>query len=215
MTKVEAIIEVLRNNGGIATWEIIYNEIENYYPNAKQSRDWRAGIRGVVYREIKNNKSFKNIDEGTFSLLDFDENSLVPDDIKDEGKNTSKDILTTIRVGQSQFRQELIKSLRRCPITKIDEPEILNASHIKPWVMSNDQERLDIKNGLLLAPTFDKLFDRGFITFTNDRQVLISESLNQENIKRIGISRYQKFDELPILGREEYLEYHRKKIFRN
>ena len=213
MTKVEAIIELLKNNGGIATWEIIYNEIEKYYPNAKQSREWQAGIRGVLYREIKNNKSFKKIDEGTFALLNFDENSLIPNEIKDEEKNTSKDILATIRVGQSQFRQKLVLSLKRCPITKIDDPRILNASHIKPWVMSNNIERLDIRNGLLLAPTFDKLFDRGFITFTNDKQVLISETLNQENIKRIGIFQYQQFDELPILGREEYLEYHRTKIF--
>jgi predicted restriction endonuclease len=213
MTKVEAIIELLKNNGGIATWEIIYNEIEKYYPNAKKSREWQAGIRGVLYREIKNNKSFKKIDEGTFALLNFDENSLILDEIKDEEKNTSKDILTTIRVGQSQFRQKLVLSLKRCPITKIDDPRILNASHIKPWVMSNNLERLDIRNGLLLAPTFDKLFDRGFITFTNDKQVLISETLNQENIKRIGIFQYQQFDELPILGREEYLEYHRNKIF--
>lgn len=52
MTKVDAIKKLLKDNGGIATWAIIYNEIEKYYPRAKVSREWQAGIRGVLYREI-------------------------------------------------------------------------------------------------------------------------------------------------------------------
>ena len=58
MTKVEAIKRVLEDNGGIATWEIIYNEIEKYYPEAKVSTEWQAGIRGVLYREIQKHQNF-------------------------------------------------------------------------------------------------------------------------------------------------------------
>ena len=76
MTKVEAIKKLLEDNGGIATWSIIYNEIEKYYPKAKISSTWQSGIRGVLYREIKNNRNFKKIEEGTFSVLDYDENNL-------------------------------------------------------------------------------------------------------------------------------------------
>ena len=215
MTKVEAIIELLKNNGGIATWEIIYNEIEKYYPNAKQSREWQAGIRGVLYREIKNNKSFKKIDEGTFALLNFDENNLILPEENFESKITTKDVITKIRIGQSQFRKKLILSLKRCPITKIDDPRILNASHIKPWMMSNNRERLDVKNGFLLSPTFDKLFDKGFITFTFDKKILISKAISSKNIERLNIHNQQIIEDLPITGREEYLEYHHKKIFLN
>jgi len=78
MTKVEAIKKVLKDNGGIATWEIIYNEIEKYYPEAKKAKEWSAGIRGVLYREIKNDKSFKKIDEGTYSLADYDIKNVNP-----------------------------------------------------------------------------------------------------------------------------------------
>jgi len=210
MTKVEAIKQLLKDNGGIATWEIIYNEIEKYYPDAKKSREWQAGIRGVLYREIRNNKSFKKVDEGTYTLLDYDENNLVlPQDIT----TTTKDVLTKIRLGQAQFRKKLILSLKRCPITKIDDPRILNASHVKPWVMSNNRERLDIRNGLLLSPTFDKLFDRGFITFTLDKKILISNTISSKNIDRLGICNGQKIQDLPISGRKEYLEYHQQKIF--
>lgn len=213
MTKVEAIKELLEDNGGIATWEIIYNEIEKYYPNAKVSREWQAGIRGVLYREIKNNKSFKKIEEGTFALLDFDERNLFLPDITEKDKATTKEIITKIRIGQAQFRKRLVVSLIKCPITKIDDPRILNASHIKPWVMSNNRERLDIKNGFLFSPTFDKLFDRGFITFSNDKEIIISATLTQKNIDRLYIYSGQRIEDLPIVGREEYLEYHRNKIF--
>lgn len=49
MTKVEAIAKVMEDNGGTASLEIIYDNICKYYPNAKDSKDWEAGIRGVLY----------------------------------------------------------------------------------------------------------------------------------------------------------------------
>jgi hypothetical protein len=55
MTKVEAIIKIMNNYNGIATLQLIYNEIEEYYPNVKKSKDWTAGIRGVLYRELGKN----------------------------------------------------------------------------------------------------------------------------------------------------------------
>lgn len=210
MTKVEAIKKVLEDNDGIATWEIIYNEIEKYYPTAKQSREWSAGIRGVLYREIKNNQNFKKIDEGTFALADYDENKLVlsPTDLV-----TSKDVITAIRIGQSQFRQRLITLLKRCPITGIDDSRILNASHIKPWTQATNQERLDTNNGFLFSPTFDRLFDRGMVSFSNDKSLMVSPSFSGENLSRLNIRRNQIITNLPVVGREEYLEYHRSKIF--
>lgn len=134
MTKVEAIKKVLEDNGGIATWEIIYNEIEKYYPEAKKSKEWSAGIRGVLYKEIKNDKSFKKIDEGTYSLADYDINKLV---LSPKDLITTKDVLTAIRIGQSQFRKKLIASLKKCPITGINDIRILTASHIKTVDTSN------------------------------------------------------------------------------
>ena len=73
MTKVEAIKKVLEDNKGVATWDIIYKEIKKYYPNIDASLKWKEGIRGVLYREIRNNKSFKKIGLGVFALLDYKE----------------------------------------------------------------------------------------------------------------------------------------------
>ena len=73
MTKVEAIEKVMEDNGGTATWDIIYNNIEKYYPAAKEMKEWQAGIRGVLYREIKNNQNFKKIGFGIFALKEYEE----------------------------------------------------------------------------------------------------------------------------------------------
>jgi len=210
MTKVEAIKKVLEDNGGIATWEIIYNEIEKYYLEAKKSKEWSAGIRGVLYREIKNDKSFKKIDEGTYSLADYDINKLV---LSPKDLITTKDVLTAIRIGQSEFRKKLIASLKKCPITGIDDIRILTASHIKPWTQSTNPERLDMRNGFLFSPTFDRLFDRGLISFSDSKVLLVSDSFSESNLLKLNLSRKQIITDLPITGREEYLEYHRNKIF--
>lgn len=72
-TKVQAIIEVLKENGGVASWRYIYDHIEKYYPAAKAAKDWDAGIRGVLYREIRNGKNFKKVGIGVYALLDYKE----------------------------------------------------------------------------------------------------------------------------------------------
>jgi hypothetical protein len=82
MTKIEAIKKVLEDHGGIATWKIIYDEVENYYLNAKKKQNWEPGLRGVAYREIYANKSFKQIGlgEGMIALLDYKEEKI--EDVK-------------------------------------------------------------------------------------------------------------------------------------
>lgn len=73
MTKVEAIAKVMEDNGGTASLEIIYENICKYYPNAKDSKDWEAGIRGVLYREIRNKRRFKKIGLSIYSLSEYQE----------------------------------------------------------------------------------------------------------------------------------------------
>lgn len=71
MTKIEAIQKVMEDNHGTASLEIIYENIEKYYPAAKNSHEWEAGIRGVLYREIRNNKRFKKIGLSIYALKDY------------------------------------------------------------------------------------------------------------------------------------------------
>lgn len=81
MTKVEAIQQVMIECGGTATLNDIYQRIEKYYPSVKETNDWQAGIRGVLYREIRNNRLFKKIGLSIYALLDY----------KEETKPVSKD----------------------------------------------------------------------------------------------------------------------------
>ena len=81
MTKVEAIKKVLEDNGGTATLSEIYDKIEKYYPTAKNSNQWEAGIRGVLYREIREHKGFKKIGLSIYALSDY----------KEENKPTTSD----------------------------------------------------------------------------------------------------------------------------
>jgi hypothetical protein len=81
---------------------------------------------------------------------------------------TMRDTLGKARVGQGKFRADLARLWgvgEKCSLTGIDVPELLVASHIKPWRDSADSERLDPRNGLLLASHADKLFDRYLMSF--------------------------------------------------
>lgn len=208
MTKVDAIKKVLEDNNGVAIWSIIYNQIEKYYPEIRKPKDWKAGVRGVLYRDI--GKNFKMLEEGVVALIDYDENNLV---LNEDVGDTSKSVQTKIRIGQEKFRKNLLKYLKECPITGINEQRILLASHIKPWAISSNEERLDINNGFILSPTIDKLFDKGLITFENNKKLIISPTLSKSNIDKIGVVSGKKYLKLPTENRIGYLEFHRENIF--
>lgn len=85
---------------------------------------------------------------------------------------TTRDSLIQARVGQGRFRSDVASLWGKgevCALTGIDVPELLIASHIKPWRDSNDEERLDACNGLLLAAHVDKAFDRYLLSFREER----------------------------------------------
>ena len=119
------------------------------------------------------------------------------------------------REGQGKYREAMLRECPFCPITMIGDPYLLIASHIKPWAVSNDKEKTDPKNGFILSPLYDKLFDIGFITFDDARHVKISNWLSRQDRGRIGIKDNQLFQFLPIdKERAKYLEYHREIIFK-
>ena len=88
----------------------------------------------------------------------------------------------------------------------------LRASHIKPWRQSTDFEKLDGNNGLLLSPHLDHLFDRGYISFTDDGTMLVSRSLDETVIERWGINPHRSYGQFSEAQRR-YLAYHREHVF--
>lgn len=130
--------------------------------------------------------------------------------IKDRSyTETDKITLIKSRVGQGVFRKELLSYWKGCAVTGYKIPLMLIASHIKPWRDSENQERLDKFNGLLLTPNLDKAFDSGFISFDTEGKILISKTL--EKPKMLGIESGMKIDFEN--GHKEYLEYHRDAVF--
>ena len=127
---------------------------------------------------------------------------------------TEKLTLTKARIGQGEYRRKLLELCPFCPITLVSDDRLLIASHIKPWASSNDFEKKDPKNGFMLTPTFDFLFERGFLSFTDDKKTILSPFLSNMTYSKIGISDNKIIQHLPIEGRENYLEYHRTTILK-
>lgn len=129
---------------------------------------------------------------------------------------TEKQAIIQSRRGQGQFREKLVRKWRGCSVTGFSPlKELLTASHIKPWRVSNNKERLDPDNGLLLLPNLDKLFDSGYISFSNSGQILISPRLNNSAFNLLGINKSMKLSKAPSQHQAEYLEFHSRVIFRN
>lgn len=119
------------------------------------------------------------------------------------------------RLGQGAYRDKLLAECPFCPITMINDERLLIASHIKPWAVSNDKERLDHKNGFMLSPLYDKLFDRGFMTFTEERKIMLSNWISPANKKRLGVIDGQFIQMLPLDDeRQEYMKFHRSSVFK-
>lgn len=128
---------------------------------------------------------------------------------------TTKRQLILARHGQGQFRTRVMSRYKSCWLTGVESPELLVASHIKPWRACTDSnERLDGANGLLLAPHADRLFDRGLLTFSDDGRVLLSPRLPLGELERLGLAvACSKFREHFSEETCKYLAFHRKSVF--
>src|SRR5208337_4209250 len=135
-----------------------------------------------------------------------------------EGDNTipetQRRAVIQARRGQGIFRQRVSNVERKCRITGVSNPEHLRASHCKPWRDSSNEERLNGENGLLLTPSIDHLFDRGFISFENNGELLISPVAHPISLQRMNVPTNERvnvgaFSE----GQKEFLEFHRDFVF--
>lgn len=94
------------------------------------------------------------------------------------------------RIGQDTFRTAMLGYWGgACAVTGINVPQVLRASHAKPWAdCSTDAERLDVFNGFLLSANLDALFDKFLISFDSEGHILISSLLTSTQIGLLGIT---------------------------
>jgi len=129
-------------------------------------------------------------------------------------KKTERETLTKARIGQGKFRDLLMQKYSgKCVITGITIPEVLIASHIKPWAVSDNDDRISVDNGILLSATFDRLFDNGLISFKADGEIMISGFVKQESRNLLRIQPQVRYPIIPSESMLKNLEYHRDVVF--
>lgn len=120
---------------------------------------------------------------------------------------TERDAIVKARVGQGLFRQRLIEHWGGCSITEFGMFDCLIASHIKPWKDSTNEERLSVYNGLLLLPNYDKLFDKGYISFDGKGKIIYSRFFPLSERELLGIDEHVHLLHVED-QHKEFLKYH-------
>jgi hypothetical protein len=121
--------------------------------------------------------------------------------------------LVKARRGQGIFKANVRLIETACRVTGVSDVRHLRASHIKPWALSNNQEKLDGHNGLLLSPHVDHLFDRGFISFKGSGELIVSNKLANAILDKWSIRREINVGQFTHT-QKEYLEFHRDQILK-
>ena len=128
-------------------------------------------------------------------------------------RTTEAERLAIQRVGQNVFREALdLYWGNRCAVTQVAVRQLLRASHIKPWGLASDAERLDVYNGLLLAAHLDAAFDSGLISFAQTGQILIADTFGPLDRAGLGIHPGLKLQHLSP-AHIPYLAWHREHLF--
>jgi len=126
---------------------------------------------------------------------------------------TERQGLVTTRVGQGAYRSSILYRWEyKCAVTEYSKHDLLIASHIVPWKDANNEERLDVHNGILLSPNYDALFDKHLISFENNGKIILSEILKKSDYQKLGVDGNESIKNLSRYN-HEYLERHRVKLF--
>jgi len=204
---------------GTKNGEVLFEEETVNVPIVKKLLD--KIFNDASIRKTFSIKTFENMFSGnknTTELSDKYDDSIEKDldEINHSSlTETEKANLVQTRLGHGKYRKELIDLWKSCSVTSIKDSRLLIASHIKPWKDSDNKERLDKYNGLLLNAGLDKLFDAGFITFGDDGLAEISEELDLNSRMNFGIFNADAELKLRFVEpqHKKYLMYHREYRF--
>lgn len=153
------------------------------------------------------NKYAKYLKDSASNAIENDIDAIIESESISE---TEKSALIKTRIGQGTFRGKLINYWKKCSVTGFPEVNLLVASHIKPWAKSNNRERMDVFNGLLLLPNIDRTFEYGYISFGRDGKILIAKSLPDPELA--GIRKDMRVN--LASEHEQYLKHHRNSRYR-
>lgn len=218
------IIEALKYNNGVSNYKNIYDYLRDIpdfkYENFKNEINFQGTVRAIIQENSSDSTTFNGQNDifysvnglrsGLWGLRNYSETLNKSNNIIDiEGKDI--ETISKIRSGQNYFRNVLLNKYDKCRLCNIDIIDLLIASHIKPWKYSDEKEKVDVNNGLILCPIHDKLFDKGYISFDEKGNILISDLLKDKDISNLNINKNMNI----FLSKEEnfYMDFHRKNIF--
>jgi putative restriction endonuclease len=146
--------------------------------------------------------------------LDFWERQLELELVNDSTlQETERLAIIRARNGQGLFKERVSAIESGCRITGMSNPVHPMGSHCKPWRDSTNEERLNGEKGLLLTPSIDHLFDRGFIGFENNGALIISPVAHRPSLQRMGIDVTRTINVGSFTsGRKQFLEFHRNSV---
>jgi hypothetical protein len=227
-------VRTLPSGTRYAEWQVTVNLANGDPINTKFSiKRWGeigALMKAVEFRrmhltELLSSDRFRS-DPGIPKLLDYYDDilanlaemreeaggrSIVDIAADEEIDATSKYEEISVRIGQQRFRRRVLEHFEcRCAVT--GSRVLVRASHIKPWRESSDSERLDWRNGLALSPAYDAAFDRGYISFGANREILIVPQ-SVDDLSLLGVNKT-----VTLRGVTEthlaFLDWHRKHVYK-
>jgi len=173
-----------------------------------------SSTQPLYYFRILLDYQFRSIVHSKLFLSSLD---IITQDKEENKKEVKK---TVSREGARKYRKKVIENMPQCPFTQISDDRLLIASHIKPYNIcmkeDNIKEAIDYLNGLALSPTYDKLFDQGYITFTDKGELLCGTQLSAYTWEKLKINpNAKKKMRIYPEDRESYLAYHREYVFQD
>lgn len=169
-------------------------------PSANSNEAAYAVIR--FYDDILANLQDLNDQSSDPSVIEIVRNPDVP--------ATTKLEQLQVRIGQQRFRREVLEFFdNKCAVT--GSSLLIRASHIKPWRVATNEERLNPANGLALSPVYDAAFDLGLITFRPDGRIMLSPTIAADALA-LGVTGNEKIESLTD-EHFAFLDWHRKNIF--
>lgn len=175
----------------------------------------------LIYLKDGSNEQFLYQDLGyvdeSLNILEFADEQIIED--VNDNRSLSESERTAIvqaRIGQGKFREDVLEKMPRCPFTGISEPYLLRASHSLPWRECDSySDRLDPFNGLALSPTYDVLYDRGYISINEKGFLLVADQVTEELRDKLNLKPGMRIlsDEDRLDLRSRFLRYHAKYVF--
>lgn len=155
-----------------------------------------------------------NLNASAIGLVEWEEHELNQVQSNPGLSDTERQAIVLARRGQGLFKKRVMTIERACRITGVEREEHLRASHCKPWRDATNEERLNGENGLLLTPSMDHLFDRGFIAFEDSGRMIVSPVAHEESLTRMGLDPRQPPNVGTFsTGQKQFLEFHRENVF--